>query len=430
MSDDILIGALQKRRAERSIIMVIGVGGAGNNALNNMYEMGVKDVVFVACNTDKQALERSSVDIRLQLGDGLGAGNDPEVGRAAAIESSEQIKHILEANGTKMLFITAGMGGGTGTGASAVIANIAKQMGILTVAIVTYPPSVEGRERRTNANTGITELKKSVDSLLVIHNDKILEIYSKLGHSISLYDAFGKADEISASATKGIAEIITVSGMVNVDFADVSRVMKNSGRAHMGVARARGENRAIEAAQMSLQSPLLGHNDVKGAKSILLNIVCKDVKRLSVDEFQKITSYVQQRASYTDANGVFNDATLIWGTSENPKLDEDELEVIIVVTGFPFNDNEHQAPTQPHFPAPDEIPHVGGGRTHDHQPVMLERPNQEYSDLASRLTTPGYIRRNAQFELSADQQTKRVHVKDEAQREQPSTNSIFDFQEE
>ena len=232
MSDD-LMNEIAAAKDKSSIIMVVGVGGAGGNAVNHMWNLGIKDVGFMVCNTDAQALDNSPVEEKVQLGrEGLGAGNDPENGRKAAIESLDDIRRRLEAAGTRMLFVTAGMGGGTGTGASPVIAKLAHEMGILTVGIVTSPLAVEGKIRYEQAFRGIEELSRNVDSLLVINNENIVEMYGRL----SLKQAFGKADDILASAAKGIAEIITVeSDLVNVDFADVSKVMRDSGRAHMSV---------------------------------------------------------------------------------------------------------------------------------------------------------------------------------------------------
>ena len=235
MTDE-LMSEIKVPRTDGSIIMVVGVGGAGGNAVNHMWNLGIRGVTFMVCNTDQQALDKSPVEKKIRLGsEGLGAGNDPENGRRAAVETLPEIRQALEEAGTKMLFITAGMGGGTGTGASPVIAKLAKEMGLLTVAIVTSPLAVEGKIRYEQAFRGIDELRGTTDSLLIINNENILEIYGRL----SLKQAFGKADDILASAAKGIAEIITVeSDLVNVDFADVSKVMRDSGRAHMAVATA------------------------------------------------------------------------------------------------------------------------------------------------------------------------------------------------
>ncbi|MBQ8470728.1 MAG: cell division protein FtsZ, partial [Alistipes sp.] len=286
-----LMSEIKAIRNEGSIITVMGVGGAGGNAVNHMWNMGIEGVTFMVCNTDRQALNISPVEQKIQLGkDGLGAGSDPETGRQLAIESLEDIRQALAEAGARMVFITAGMGGGTGTGASPVIAQLAKEMGLLTVAIVTSPLAVEGKPRYEQALRGIEELRKTVDSLLIINNENILELYGRL----SLKQAFGKADDILSLATKGIAEIITVeSDLVNVDFADVSRVMRNSGRAHMAVALAEGEDRALQAAQASLESPLLDHNQIAGAKNILLNISVDKAENLSYQEVIEILNFIQ-----------------------------------------------------------------------------------------------------------------------------------------
>lgn len=285
------MGALTADRSNESIIMVAGVGGAGGNAVRHMFEMGIQGVEFMVCNTDQQSLDKSPIENKIKLGnDGLGAGSNPEVGRLAAIESLEAIKTRLKASNTKMLFITAGMGGGTGTGASPVIAKMAKEEGILTVAIVTSPLSLEGSERFSQAIEGIDKLRQHVDSLLIINNDNILSQYKKL----SLIDAFRKADDILCSAAKGIAEIITVkSDLVNVDFADVRRVMTGSGTAHMSVASAAGEDRAAVAAKQSLTSPLLDQNLISGAKNILVNFVTSEENGLSVGELDTILTFIQ-----------------------------------------------------------------------------------------------------------------------------------------
>ena len=330
MTDE-LMSEIKVPRTDGSIITVVGVGGAGGNAVNHMWNLGIRGVTFMVCNTDQQALDKSPVERKIRLGsEGLGAGNDPENGRRAAVESLPEIRQVLEEAGTKMLFITAGMGGGTGTGASPVIAKLAKEMGLLTVAIVTSPLAVEGKIRYEQAFRGIEELRQNTDSLLIINNENILEIYGRL----SLKQAFGKADDILASAAKGIAEIITVeSDLVNVDFADVSKVMRNSGRAHMAVATADGDKRAEAVAEASLRSPLLDHNLISGAKNILLNISVSDADALMYEEVVQILEYIQAHASVQDDHGVIHNANIIWGTSEKPQLGN-SIELVVVATGF------------------------------------------------------------------------------------------------
>ncbi len=330
MNDDIM-GALSVDRGSESIIMVTGVGGAGGNAVRHMFEMGIEGVEFMVCNTDQQSLDKSPIENKIKLGsDGLGAGSNPEVGRLAAIESLEAIKSRLKASNTKMLFITAGMGGGTGTGASPVIAKMAKEEGILTVAIVTSPLSVEGSDRFSQAVEGIQKLRQHVDSLLIINNDNIISQYKNL----SLVEAFRKADDILCSAAKGIAEIITVkSDLVNVDFADVRRVMTGSGTAHMSVASAEGEDRAAVAAKQSLTSPLLDQNLISGAKNILINFVTSEENGLSVSELDTILTFIQSHATIQDPSGKRHNANIIWGTSTKANLGS-TLELVVVATGF------------------------------------------------------------------------------------------------
>lgn len=310
----------------QSIIKVIGVGGGGGNAVNYMHRMGIKDVDFVLCNTDAQALVNSPVEFKVQLGatltEGRGAGNKPEIGRQAAIESLQQIVSLLQKN-TKMVFITAGMGGGTGTGAAPIIAKAAKELGILTVAIVTIPFRTEGRKRMMQAIEGIRNISQHVDSLLVINNEKLLEVYGNL----KLTEAFAKADDVLATAAKGIAEIITVHGYINVDFADVETVMYNSGVALMGSGRANGQNRALEAVKQALESPLLNNNDISGARNILLNITYGQ-DEITMEEVGVIIDYVQHAAG--------DDADLIWGNGCDPSLGED-LKVTVIATGFGTN---------------------------------------------------------------------------------------------
>ncbi|MGQ9846823.1 MAG: cell division protein FtsZ [Bacteroidales bacterium] len=309
-----------------SIIKVIGVGGGGSNAVNYMYNLGINNVDFVVCNTDIQALAKSPVPIKIQLGqtltEGLGAGSKPEIGRQAAIESIDQIIEVL-SNNTKMVFVTAGMGGGTGTGAAPIIAKTAKEMGILTVAIVTLPFEFEGRKRFNQAIEGIREIKDYVDSLLIINNQKLREIYGDLPYSM----AFSKADDVLATAAKGIAEIITLPGHVNVDFADVKAVMTDSGVAIMGSGTAEGSDRAINAIKQALDSPLLNNSDIRGAKDILLNITCGEPE-VTMDEISQITEFLQTAAG--------NNSDIIFGVGKNPAIGE-KVVVTIIATGFGTN---------------------------------------------------------------------------------------------
>jgi cell division protein FtsZ len=305
---------------QSSIIKVIGVGGGGSNAVTHMYAQGIKGVDFILCNTDAQALASSPIPTKIQFGGrGLGAGSIPSVGKEAALENIDQIKELLETN-TKMLFITAGMGGGTGTGGAPVLASIAREMGILTVGIVTIPFAFEGRKRRMQADAGIEELRKYVDTLLIISNDRLREQYGNL----KLSEAFSKADDILTTAAKGIAEIITVTGYINVDFEDVKTVMKDSGVAIMGSGLAEGENRAMLAVEEALTSPLLNDNNIEGASNILLYIASGS-EEISMDEVTEITDYIQEKAGST--------AEIIWGNGTDESL-ANKISVTLIATGF------------------------------------------------------------------------------------------------
>ena len=306
-----------------SIIKVIGVGGGGSNAVNYMYEQGINGVDFVVCNTDAQALDHSPVPLKIQLGatltEGRGAGAIPEVGRNAAVENLDDVMKILTKN-TTMVFVTAGMGGGTGTGAAPIIAKAARDLGILTVGIVTIPFMFEGRKRKNQAEQGLKEMRDSVDTLLVIKNDKLRELYGNL----TLKDAFSHADEVLCTAAKGIAEVITLTGEVNVDMNDVNTVMKNSGVAIMGSGKAQGEDRAMTAVTQALESPLLNDNDITGAEFVLLNVT-HGADAVTMDEVMEITDYIQDKAGMS--------AEVIWGYGEDTTLGDD-LCVTVIATGF------------------------------------------------------------------------------------------------
>ena len=372
----------------KTIIKVIGVGGGGSNAVNYMYEKGIAGVDFIVANTDVQALAKSPVRKKVQLGktltEGLGAGNQPDRGREAAIENIEDIKAIL-SEGTKMVFITAGMGGGTGTGAAPVIAEAAKEMGILTVGIVTIPFRYEGRKRIKSAIEGITLMEKQVDALLIINNEKIREIYGDLAGS----KALGKADEVLTVAAKGIAEIITVEGHVNVDFADVETVMKGSGVALMGTGEGTGENRAEIAVKAALTSPLLDNTDIKGAKNILLNIVSGE-HEATMDEISYINEYVQGEAG--------NNADLIWGNNFNEALG-DKIVVTIIATGFGTRD----------------IPEIYTNKTEEEEDKPKEKNIIIIGDSKPSKT-----------EFSeANQYTPEIRVKPVSEKKEQSSSGIF-----
>lgn len=306
-----------------SIIKVIGVGGGGSNAVNHMYKQGIKGVDFIVCNTDQQALDISPVPLKIVLGasltKGRGAGSLPEVGKNAAIENIEEVRNIL-ANNTEMVFITAGLGGGTGTGAAPIIAAAAKEMGILTVGIVTIPFGFEGKKRKAQADAGMEALKANVDTLLVISNDKLREIYGNL----KVTEAFGHADDILATAAKGIADIITTTLQINTDINDVKTVMKDSGVAIMGSAQASGEHRALRAVEQAMSSPLLNDSNIRGARYVLVNVTCGE-DEITMDELGEITDYIQDEAGMT--------AEVIKGYGVDPSLG-DKVNVTIIATGF------------------------------------------------------------------------------------------------
>ena len=295
---------------QSSIIKVIGVGGGGSNAVNHMYNLGIKGVDFVVCNTDSQALDISPVPVKIQLGssltEGRGAGSIPDVGKNAAIENIDDIKEIL-ANNTKMVFVTAGMGGGTGTGAAPIVAEVARELGILTVAVVTRPFPFEGKKRSSIAEQGIQQLQESVDSLITIPNEKLLDV---LGKDASLLDAFKAANDVLLGAVKGIADLIMRPGMINVDFADVKTVMSEMGMAMMGSGTARGEDRAREAAEAAVRSPLLEDINLQGARGILVNITAGE--NLSLGGLSEVGETVEEFAS--------DDATVVVGTVIDPSL--------------------------------------------------------------------------------------------------------------
>lgn len=311
------------KHEENAIIKVVGVGGGGSNAVNYMFNKGINGVDFVVCNTDAQSLDNSPILNKMQLGHtltkGRGAGARPEVGRDAAMESIEEIRALFNSD-LQMVFVTAGMGGGTGTGAAPVIAQVAKEMGILTVGIVTVPFAFENKKRTAQATAGIEEMRKAVDTLLIIRNDKLRELYGNL----SLSNAFSHADDVLCTAAKSIAELITITGIVNVDMNDVITVMRGSGVAIMGSGRAHGEDQAIRAVQMAMESPLLNDDDITGASHILLNITYGN-NELKMDEIGEITDFIQELAG--------PEADIIWGYGKDEQLGED-ICVNVIATGF------------------------------------------------------------------------------------------------
>ena len=321
---------------QSNVIKAIGVGGGGSNAINHMYRQGIKGVDFVICNTDAQALNNSGVPNKIQLGvnltEGLGAGANPEVGEKAALESAEDIMSMLNIN-TKMVFITAGMGGGTGTGAAPIIAQMAREMNILTVGIVTTPFSFEGKLRNDQAQIGIEKLRSHVDSLIIINNNKLREVYGNLGFKAG----FSKADEVLSTASKGIAEVITHHYTQNIDLKDAKTVLSNSGTAIMGAATSSGNNRANDAITKALDSPLLNDNRITGAKNVLLLIVSGN-EEITIDEIGEINDYIQEQAGYG--------ANIIMGVGEDPEL-FDSISVTVIATGFNVDQQNEISNTEP-----------------------------------------------------------------------------------
>lgn len=442
MTDEVLAAMVEDNPSglmfdSESIIMVIGVGGAGGNAVNHMQSMGITGVNFVVSNTDKQALENCSVSNKIQMGPGLGAGNDPEKGRELAMESEEQLRSLLETSGAKMLFIAAGMGGGTGTGASPVIARLAHELEILTVAVVTMPLMMEGKTRYDQAVRGVEELNKYVDSLLIIDNEKLRLMYGKM----PIKEAFGKADDILGMATKGIAELITVeTALVRVDFADVMKVMKGSGRAHMSVVKGAGENRAYTVAEASLSSPLLDDNMIAGAKNILLSFAVSDLDNLMLEDVTEATDYIQKHASYIDEDGNKHSADIIWGASQKSSLADDELELVVVATGFadgnepkikstyseatldnPFDD-EPAAKKEPQVAEKKPLRQPASEKTE------ITPSQNRYRIIAAQKQEPSYKRLNMSLVGGYEPQTKttfRPMPREEETSEQITAGSLF-----
>jgi len=379
-------------KEKSSIIKVIGVGGGGGNAVNHMYKQGITGVDFIICNTDAQALELSPIPNKVQLGasltEGMGAGSIPEVGKNSAIENIDDIKQMLGVN-TKMLFITAGMGGGTGTGASPIIAKAARELDILTVGIITTPFSFEGKRRKMQAEEGLEELKKYVDSFLVISNDRLRQIFGNL----TLGSAFAQADNILTTAAKGIAEIITLPGYINVDFKDVRTVMKDSGVSIMGSCTAEGENRALKAVEGALLSPLLKDNEIEGARYILLNISSGD-KEVTMDEVTVITDFIQEEAGLA--------ADLIWGNCRDEALG-DKLSVTIIATGFQTKDEREKEQSSKKIVSmlmPEVKPEVASEPYI--KPVVKEEQKQAgLFDLFARSEEPAVIKHNLTAEEPA-----------------------------
>lgn len=410
-----LLDELRMEQISPSTITVAGIGGGGGAAVTHMYEVGITGVNFLLCNTDKQALDKSPIKRKIVLGHlGLGAGNKPKRAYELAMESLDEIRDCLESLGTEMLFITAGMGGGTGTGASPVIAKLAREMGILTVAIVTTPNTYEGALRLKQAEEGIEELKRYVDSILVIKNDNITKVYGK----DALYSAFHRADEVLTRAAKGIAEVITVYGHPNVDFADVKNVLMNSGRVHLSVARAEGANRMAEVVERSLHDPLM-EKTIAGARDVIINLAAANFSEgegaITGAEHENMINAVRESAL---AGSTRNDVNVIWGATEKPELGN-AVEMLLIATNF---DESVESRSN------------NGGTLmgEDASTVVLHRQNNRYSDIKSVLEIPAYQRRNYTliFDSSAkpasDTMRPRTRSRSDASSSAAQGSSLFD----
>ena len=389
-----------------SIIKVIGVGGGGNNALQHMYERGIHGVDFIVLNTDAQALDEHSVSNKVQLGtrttEGLGAGADPEVGEKAAIESMDDIREALGHN-TKMVFITAGMGGGTGTGAAPVVAQVAKELGILTVAIVTLPFDFEGKRRLEQAHSGLEKLRENVDSLIIINNDRLAEQYPDLDYE----EAFSQANEVLTNAAKGMAEVITAPFKVNIDFRDAKTVLENSGTALMSIGIASGENRAEDAVKRALDSPLLNDNKITGAKKVMLLILSGEEHKAKMNEIKFISSYIQNEA------GGGNKADVIFGVGTEDGLGE-SIKVLVVATGFA---PEHEKNTV--IPAERIIHDLNGGIKKPDIPVVESQPVKE--------TPANDVRRPSNRQEIREEQKRQFFRLDNNSNSNTNSNSNSNF---
>lgn len=386
---------------QSNIIKVIGVGGGGSNAVTHMFQQGIKGVDFILCNTDSQALDTSPVPTKVHLGKReLGAGNIPAVGREAAMATVDEFRELLEKH-TKMLFITAGLGGGTGTGAAPVVAQVARELDILTVGIVTLPFGFEGRKRRQQALEGLEELRKHVDTLLIISNDKLREEYGNM----KLTEAFKRADDVLTTAAKGIAEIITVTGYINVDFEDVNTVMRKSGKAIMGSAKAEGENRALKAIDDAMRSPLLNDSNIAGAQNILLYITSGE-DEVSLDEVLEITDFIQQTCG--------NTAEVIWGNGKDDSLGNN-IAITIIATGFDNDDDIPVGMTQGRVSVTD----LYGNQTNTRHALS--------KGTEAKPTSDGNVIRHKLHDDKPEEASELIEKPLESKKEEPQQKTIFSF---
>lgn len=420
MDNYTILNDLVSVKSQPSRIMAMGVGGAGGNAIEHMWEMQIEGVNLAACNTDQDDLDKLHIaeENRILLGgDGLGAGNNSERGAECAVASLDKVRDLLTARGTEMLFLAAGMGAGTGTGATPVIAELAHEMEILTVAIVTTPPSNEGPHRTAQANAGIEKLRKYVDAIIVLSNDAINQLY---GH-LPAATGFGRANDVVAFAAKGIAEIITHrNNLVNVDFSDVCTVMRGSGSAIMGVATETGEDRADKVIDSIITSPLFGNVSISGARNVLINISVSSSEGLTLNEAHRVRDRVQHHAKTEDENGNERLTNIIWGMSIKPNLAEDEMEVVVVATGFSnenlakpiiIKNNEEQDTIKAHVQQPQEERGVVGKPEPQPErapmpkyrpaPAPITRPSRNFAEFAECKRVPAYIAHGISLTVAA-----------------------------
>ena len=420
MDNYTILNDLVSVKSQPSRIMAMGVGGAGGNAIEHMWEMQIEGVNLAACNTDQDDLDKLHIaeENRILLGDdGLGAGNNSERGAECAVASLDKVRDLLTARGTEMLFLAAGMGAGTGTGATPVIAELAHEMEILTVAIVTTPPSNEGPHRTAQANAGIEKLRKYVDAIIVLSNDAINQLY---GH-LPAATGFGRANDVVAFAAKGIAEIITHrNNLVNVDFSDVCTVMRGSGSAIMGVATETGEDRADKVIDSIITSPLFGNVSISGARNVLINISVSSSEGLTLNEAHRVRDRVQHHAKTEDENGNERLTNIIWGMSIKPNLAEDEMEVVVVATGFSnenlakpiiIKNNEEQDTIKAPVQQPQEERGVVGKPEPQPErapmpkyrpaPAPITRPSRNFAEFAECKRVPAYIAHGISLTVAA-----------------------------
>lgn len=417
-SNNDFLSSIVAPQHNHSDILVMGVGGAGGNAVSHMFDLGIKGVTYMVCNTDKPALEKNRIEKKILIGDGRGAGNKPDVGKKLALEGLNDITTALDESKAKMIFITAGMGGGTGTGAAPVIAKAAKSRGLLTVGIVTLPFKSEGPVRVGQAEKGLEEMKANTDSIVVIHNDNIAKIYGKL----PITEAFRKGDDVLAKAAKGIAEMITRTDFINVDLEDARTTMTDSGMAIMGSSRKSGEEKIDQAIEEALSSPLLNQQDIRGARKILVNLSYDAENPITFEEAVRVPDLIQKRASLS-AGG--SEANIIWGAGPSEELKDGEVELTIVATSF------EPSAVRKESSAGDNG--TGVAHSYDEEEIAVEwNIVDHYSNIDDIIKQPAYLRRGMQLMGSTVKGAKRNIMEEEAPAKEkkkaaptPEENTLF-----